>query len=86
MRHEMPAQILRVDALFLSLPHAKRHAGARAGRRRLDQKANARNLVRGLPKLMMIDLAICSHGPANELSPAANCFTQRCLKQVRGVA
>lgn len=50
---EMPAQILRVDALFLSPPHAKRHGGARAGRRRLDQKANARNLVRGLPKLIL---------------------------------
>ena len=80
---EMPAQILRVDALFLSPPHAKRHAGARAGRRRLDQKANARNPGAGTSK---VDLAICSHGPANELSPAANCFTQRCLKQVRGVA
>ena len=50
---EMPAQILRVDALFLSPPHAKRHGGARAGRRRLDQKANARNLVRGLPKSIL---------------------------------
>jgi hypothetical protein len=66
---EMPAQILRVDALFLSPPHAKRHAGARAGRW-LDPKANAAHcLVRGL------DLAICSHGPANEASPAADCFT-----------
>jgi hypothetical protein len=30
-------------------------------------------LVRGL------DLAICSHGPANEASPAASCFTYTTL-------
>jgi hypothetical protein len=71
---EMPAQILRVDALFLSPPHAKRHAGAHAGRCWLDPKVNAAHcLVRGL------DLAICSHGPANEASAAANCFTYTTL-------